>query len=134
MVELPQDFIGIGVEPNLAEMLTYLFSLVGVGGVEEVVTSGSLVNISADVRLVFLNKIITGDTTIQLGPVAQRTVASLQVVDLAGTAGTITILPFGAEKIMGLSSASLLSYAQGAGSAASQTFWSNISINGWYIA
>lgn len=134
MVDIPSDFIGIGVDYVLAELLTYLFSQLGIGGVTEVVLAGSSVTVAKDVSLLLLNKSVPGATTIHLGAVSDRTVASLKIVDMAGNAGDITLLPHGAETIMGTSSALMISNGQGYGLAASGTFWSDIGINGWYSA
>lgn len=132
--DLPADLIGVAFPPAQAEILTYLFSSGPIQGLVTVVSSGTTVTVQAGVSAVLLNKVSPGDTTIQLGSIAQRTVSALQIVDVAGTAGTITLLPHAGETIMGLTSGTLISYAQGLGSAANITLWPNAALSLWYNA
>ena len=70
---------------------------------------------------------VAGLVTIQLPAASTRTVGGVSIIDIGGNAATynITILPFGSEKIMGLSS---LTIANNYGS------WNvyPISTGGWY--
>lgn len=133
MVDLPQDFIGIGVEPNFAEMLAYLFSQAGVGGVVLTVTSGSTITVAANVGLIILNKASPGTVTLVLGKVANRTVSTLKIVDWRGTQSLISATPNGSETIMNVAGTTVLGGSTGAGvgNGFTMSLTPVVSLSGW---
>ncbi len=100
------------------------------GTIQIVTLAGPVVVRPLD-RLVVLNKAIASATAVALGTVAARPYLDLTIVDWAGTAGPITLTPFGAEKIMGLPQAVLLSGPAGVGSAATITLGPVVDLDGW---
>lgn len=96
-----------------------------------VVTGAGPVVVLADDGLIILNKLAPSPTSIQLPDVSLRNGLPLTIVDYAGNAGDITILPSGVETIMGLASATLVSNGQGVGLAASITLVPSVDIDGW---
>lgn len=103
-------------------------------GTEQVITATGTTAISSTTSKVIINLSGSGAVTLTLGAVASRGGLPLVVSDYGGNAD-ITITPNGTEKIMGLSSAELVSSAQGLGSGVSITLYPKASpINGWYSA
>lgn len=102
----------------------------GSGGVIYKTTSGNVTVGDTD-GTVILNKSAPSATGITLPPVADRNNLPLKIVDYGGNAGDITITPDGTEKIMGLSSATLVSNGQGVGLAAVITLYPDTTLGGW---
>lgn len=103
-----------------------------VGGNFVVVTAAGLVTVGAQDGTIAIDKVAHSATPIQLPSVASRNGLALHIVDWTGSNGDVTITPAGAEKIMGLASATLGSGVQGLGSAAAITLYPSVTLNGWY--
>lgn len=97
-----------------------------------IVTSAGAVSVAADIGAVLINKSAPSATPISLPAVSTRYGLALKVSDFAGNGGDVTITPFGAETIMGLSTAILGSFGPGVGSAASITLYPSTALSGWY--
>lgn len=103
------------------------------GGDVQVITIAGTVVVGATDGVILLNKAAPSSTAITLPAVAGRNRMPLIVADIGGNAGDIVFTPDGTEKIMGLSSMTLVSNGQGAGLAASVTLYPATEISGWFV-
>lgn len=78
-----------------------------------------------------LNRTLAGDSTVNLQEVSNRNGLPLYIIDWAGNAGTITLTPYSGEKIMGLTSASVISFAQGLGTGGKVLLIPVTTLSGW---
>lgn len=78
-----------------------------------------------------LNRTIAGDSAVNLQEVSHRNGLPLYIIDWAGNAGTITLTPYSGEKIMGLTSASIISFAQGLGTGGKVLLIPVTTLSGW---
>lgn len=97
-----------------------------------VTTAGPFAVGASDTALV-LNKAAPSSTVVNLPAVAARAGLPWSLADWGGNAGDITLVPNGAEKIMGLASAVLGSGGQGIGTAASLRLIPSIALGGWFV-
>lgn len=83
-----------------------LYEPIAASGVDYEITSGASYNVMADARTVRVNKTVGSATTVQMPAGSGMEVQDTVVVDWKNDAdvNNITILPFGTEKINGLSS------------------------------
>lgn len=123
MAMMPQDFI---MAPRLAQAM--VDALIGN---EHVVTTAGAVTVAAGDGRVVINKAAPSATAITLPSVVSRSGLPLVIADFGGNGGDITITPNGSETVMGLSSATLISNAQGVGTAGSITLYPSTAANGW---
>ena len=96
-----------------------------------VITSSGTTAVAAGTTGVVINLASPGSVTLTLPAAAAQNGLPLTISDWAGNA-TITLTPDGSEKIMGLSSASLVSAGQGLGTGASVTLKPVTSPAGWF--
>lgn len=112
----------------------------GSASTQQIITAPGAVSVAVTDSLIAINKGAPSATTINLPPVASRggdansSGTPLQITDFAGNGGDITIVPDGAETIMGLSQAIIGSYGPGVGGAAALTLIPSIALGGWYVA
>lgn len=103
-------------------------------GVGEIlfVEDANPVTVLADDGVIVLNKLAPSNTTINLPDVALRNGLPLTIVDFNGNGGEITVNPNGAQTIMSLASATLISNGAGVGTAPVLNLTPNVALNGWY--
>lgn len=81
--------------------------------------------------LLILQKVLAGDTVINLGDLTLRGGLPLTISDWGGNAQTITVNPFGGQTIMGLPTAGIISVAQGVGTAGVLKLTPNTDLLSW---
>lgn len=112
----------------------------GSASTQQIITTPGTVDVADTDVLIALNKGAPSATLINLPSVSTRggdpdnSGTPLQITDFAGNGGDITVVPDGAETIMGLSQAVIGSYGPGVGGAAALTLIPSIALGGWYVA
>lgn len=97
-----------------------------------IVTDANPVTALADDGVIVLNKAAPSNTTITLPQVALRNGLPLTIVDFNGNGGDITVLPDGAETIMSLAQAVIISNGAGVGLAGLLVITPNVALQGWF--
>jgi hypothetical protein len=101
------------------------------GGSTLVVTATGTTAVPAGTSGVIINLVSPGSVSLTLPAVADQSPTGMSISDYGGNAN-ITLTPNGTEKIMGLTSAQLISAGQGLGSGASITLHPSTDLSGWF--
>lgn len=134
LTNISADGVGLFIAASewrwILQSRDWLEDIVGITKDVRVVTASGTITATATDAGIAVNKSVAAATAVQLGPVAARLGMPLRIIDWKGDAETnnITILPNGAETIMGEVSLVLAS------NKASVMLYPSINLSTWYLA